>query len=364
MSASGKIARALEGAPDAPLWMRGALTAIAPAGWVYGAAMSLRWSLYDTGLWASGVPSCPVVSVGNITLGGTGKSPAVAWVVSRLIEAGYRPAVISRGYGGDLAEVTAVSGGTGEVLSSPPASDEAVMLARMFPAVPVITGRDRPEAAQRAAAEFGAEVIVVDDGFQHMALGRDMDLVVLRGERPFGNGRVFPAGALREPLAALRRAGAVLLTGSVGTEARKMVERAAPRVPVFFGSLKPVALTDASGRMVGEPAGLKGATVVAVSGIGHPEGFARTLEELGVRILAHHAYPDHAIYSSGTLEGILRSLKETGADFILTTEKDIVKMAALAGDSRLRALRVEMEIQEGGNLASLIMKAVREKLTR
>ncbi len=361
MSVRGKIARALEGAPDAPLWMRGALAALVPVGWAYGAAMSLRWSLYDTGLWASRAVSPPVVSVGNITLGGTGKSPAVAWVVSQLIEAGRRPAVVSRGYGGELAEVTAVGDGAGGVLSSPPASDEAVMLARMFPSVPVITGRERPAAALRAVDEFGAEVIVVDDGFQYMALGRDLDLVVLRGERPFGNGRVFPAGALREPPSALRRAGAILLTGDVAPGTRAMVERAAPGVAIFSGLLRPAALTDAGGRTVGAPGDLKGAAAVAVSGIGNPEGFSRTLEEVGVCVLAHHAFPDHAAYPRNVADGILRSLKETGADFIVTTEKDIVKMAVLAEEPRLRALRVEMEIERGEELAVLIMKAVRGK---
>ncbi|MEE9257103.1 MAG: tetraacyldisaccharide 4'-kinase [bacterium] len=356
MSASGKIARALEGAPDAPLWMRGALTAISPAGWAYGAAMGLRRSLYETVWGVSEAPSCPIISVGNITLGGTGKSPAVAWVVARLIESGRRPAVVSRGYGGSLIDVSAVSDGAGEVLSSPPASDEAVMLARMFPSVAVITGRDRPAAARRAAAEYGAEIIVVDDGFQHLALRRDLDLVVLRGERPFGNGRVFPAGALREPLGALRRAEAVLLTGDVRPETRAMVQRAAPRAAVFSGSLRPAALMDAAGRTAGVPGDLKGAAVIAVSGIGHPEAFSRTLEELGVRILVHHAYPDHAAYPPDVVASFFDSQKETGADFIITTEKDIVKMAPPAEDSRLRALRVEMEIEGGEDLASLIMK--------
>ncbi|MFP6868999.1 MAG: tetraacyldisaccharide 4'-kinase [Nitrospinota bacterium] len=361
MSLRGSLLRALEGEESAPLWARAASASLAPAGWAYGGAMRLRRRLYASG-WREAVsPPCPVISVGNLTLGGTGKTPAVAWVLSKLIEADRRPAVVSRGYGGEAEGVSVVSDGAGAVLSAPPASDEAVMLARMFPSVPAVAGRDRP-AAVRCAAELGADVIVADDGFQHIALERALDLVVLRGEHPFGNGRVFPAGALREPAAALRSAGAVLLTGgesspTVSERIREQIGALAPRAKVFEGSLRPVALLDISGRPAGSPADLSGAAVAAVSGIGNPAGFARTLEGLGARVLAHHIFPDHAAYGAGEAVRIASSLDASGVDFWVTTEKDAVKLGRFSDHPHFRVLRVEMEVREGAGLARLVLDA-------
>lgn len=358
MSLSEQFRQVLEGEPNAPPWLRKMLAAAAPTGWVYGAAMSLRWSLYETGGLTSELPSSPVISVGNLTLGGTGKSPTVAWVVSRLLEDGGKPAVVSRGYGGSLKDVTVVSDGSGSVLESPAAADEAVMLAQMFPSVPVVTGGNRLKAAQRASDELGAQIIVVDDGFQHLALCRDFDLVLLRGDRPFGNGRVFPAGALREPRAALRRAHAILLTGEVDPDARRSVERVVPQAEFFAGSLKPTVLLNSLGKEVGNYQELKGVGAVAVSGIGNPEEFERMLLDLGVRVLSHHVYPDHAQYSPEVMKQLFSSRRNSGADFIITTEKDLVKMADYDENSELRAIRVVMEIQEGDKLASLMTSSI------
>jgi tetraacyldisaccharide 4'-kinase len=318
--------------------------------------MRLRRTLYETGLGVAAAPSTPVISVGNLTLGGTGKTPAVAWVISRLIEAGITPAAISRGYSGAEGGVCVVSDGAGAVLSSPPASDEAVMLARMFPRSPVVTGRDRPAAARRAA-ELGAGAIVADDGFQHLALPRCFDLVVLRGDRPFGNGRVFPAGAMREPLGALRRADAILLTGLGGLAVHERLRSLSPDTKIFEGMLTPSALLDLGGGPAGEPADLGGAAVVAVSGIGNPGGFARSLAALGARVLESLVFSDHAAYGGEELERIAAAIEKTGADFAVTTEKDAVKLGALAGDERFRVLRAEMKVNGGDELARLIFEA-------
>lgn len=365
MSGRGSIIKALEGNPSAPLWARGALAALAPAGWLYGDVMRLRRTLYETGLGVAAAPSTPVISMGNLTLGGTGKTSAVVWVISRLIEAGITPAAISRGYGGAEEGVCVVSDGAGAVLSSPPASDEAVMLARMFPSSPVVTGRDRPAAARRAA-ELGAGAIIADDGFQHLALPRCFDLVVLRGDRPFGNGRVFPAGALREPLGALRRADAILLTGLAGLAGlagpaggavHERLRSLAPDTNIFEGTLTHSALLDIGGGPAGEPADLGGAAVVAVSGIGNPGGFVRSLAALGARVLENLVFPDHVAYGGEELDRIAAAVEKTGADLAVTTEKDAVKLGALAGDERFRVLRVEIKVNGGDELSRLIFEA-------
>ena len=347
---------ALEGEEGAPFWARVALAGLAPAGWLWGDVMRLRRSFYEAGFRSREQPTCPVVSVGNLTLGGTGKTPAVAWLLSRLIEAGERPAVVSRGYGGAGRGVRVVSAGQGDVLSSPPASDEAVLMARMFPSVPVVTGKDRPAAARRAE-EIGAGVIVADDGFQHLALRRCFDLVVLRGDRPFGNGRMFPAGPLREPLVAAQGAGAILITGEAAPGIREKVAALAPKARIFEGRLAPSALVGLDGLAAGKLDDLRGAGVVAVSGIGNPDGFLRTLAGLGANILKNLAFPDHAVYGENEVARITAAVKETGAELALATEKDAVKLVGLSGAGPFRALRVEMEIEGGGELERIILDA-------
>lgn len=356
MFGRSELLLALEGDRSAPLWARFALAGLTPAGWLWGDAMRLRRSFYEAGFGSREQPTCPVISVGNLTLGGTGKTPVVAWLLSRLIEAGERPAVVSRGYGGAGRGVRVVSEGQGDVLSSPPASDEAVLMARMFPSVPVVTGKDRSAAARRAE-EIGAGVIVADDGFQHLALRRCFDLVVLRGDRPFGNGRMFPAGPLREPLAAAHRAGAILITGEAAPGIREKVAALAPEAKIFEGRLAPSALVDLGGLAAGRLDDLRDAGIVAVSGIGNPDGFLRTLAGLGANILENLAFPDHAVYGEIEVARITAALKETGAEIAVTTEKDAVKLAGLSGAEPFRALRVEMEIEGGGELEHIILNA-------
>ena len=351
------LVMALEGEEGAPVWARAFAWWLAPAGGLYRAGMALRRRLYEGGVLASrGVP-VPVLSVGNLTLGGTGKTPAAAWLVSRLLEAGRRPALVSRGYRGGSPGVTVVGDGKGTALPSPPAGDEAAMLARRFPRVPVLTGAVRADAAERAAREFGADVIVLDDGFQHFALRRDWDLVLVRGERPWGNGRVFPAGALREPLSALRRAGAVLLTGNVAPETRSQVAAIARGVPLFTARMVPEELLDGEGRPAEGLGALRGRRAVAVSGIARPEGFMAILAGLGAEVAEHHAYPDHAAYGAADAARLTESLRRTGADFLLTTEKDAVKLAPLVRGAPLRALRVGFEIGGADALARLVREA-------
>ncbi len=352
MSIRKSVLAAWEGDPAAPMWARAWASGLAPLGTVYGMAMARRRRRYEMGGARARKNPVPVVSVGNLALGGTGKTPTVAWLIERLLSSGRRPAVVSRGYGGRPRDVMVVGDGAGRLMSAPPAADEAAMLARRYPEVPVLTGADRAFVARKAAEEFGAEVVVLDDGFQHLALAREVDLVLLRGEAPFGNGRVFPAGVLREPASALGRADAILLTG--GERARSQVLSLAPNVPVFTGSLAPDALLDANAEEAGAPDALRGARVVAVSGLGNPRGFERTLESLGVEVVVHHEYPDHANYALADGVRLVSSLKKTGADFILTTEKDAAKLSSLLREAPLRVLRVVMRIDAGADLARLI----------
>ena len=358
MSFRRGVLMAWEGNPLSPVWSRVLTKGFKPLGSIYGATMAYRRKRYEAGKVHVVKNSVPVISIGNLALGGTGKTPTVAWILAKLLSKGRKPAVVSRGYGGRPKDVMVVSDGEGSLMSAPPAADEAAMLARRYPDLPVLTGADRSLVAEKAAEEFGADVVVLDDGFQHLSLCRDMDVVLLRGDYPFGNGRVIPAGILREPVSALKRADAVLVTGECADRTRKEIQSLVGDIPIFTGRLEPDSLLDARGEKIGMPDELRGAKVVAVSGLGNPRGFEKMLESLNVELLAHHEYPDHAHYALADGVRLISSLKKTGADFILTTEKDAVKLSTLLSKAPLRILRVMMKINEDANLTALLDKKV------
>ena len=358
MSFRRGILMAWEDNPSSPAWSRVLTKGLQPLGSLYGAAMARRRRRYETGKARVGKNPVPVISIGNLTMGGTGKTPTVAWLVEKLTSKGRKPAVVSRGYGGRPKDVMVVGDGRGRLMSAPPAADEAAMLARRYPDLLVLTGSDRSLVAEKAVEEFGADVIVLDDGFQHLALSRDMDVVVLRGDYPFGNGWVIPAGVLREPVSALERADAVLMTGECADRTKKEIRSLIPDIPLFTGHLEPDALLDSRGEKVGLPDELKGAKVVAVSGLGNPYGFEKTLESLNVEVMMHHEYPDHAHYALADGVRLVSSLQKTKADFILTTEKDAVKLSVMLSNVPLLVLRVMMRIDDEMNLTAMIEKKV------
>lgn len=262
-------------------WYRDAawLTALVPLEWIYRRVVAARTHAYATGRKATWRAPVPVVVVGNITLGGTGKSPLVAWLARWLTERGHRPGILSRGYGGQSSAYPLLVG------PDTPASqcgDEPLMLAGQT-GVPVVVDPRRPRGG-RCLIEAGCDVLIADDGLQHLALGRDIELIVVDGERGFGNGRCLPAGPLREPLSRLATSDAVIVNG-------------VPRqslIPAFFSmQLEPRQwrrLVD-DVRFPVAPVPFA-ANVHAVAGIGHPERFFRTLEQLGLRVQPH-PLPDH-----------------------------------------------------------------------
>jgi tetraacyldisaccharide 4'-kinase len=293
---------------------RMALAAIAVP---YGAAVRSRNTAYDLGLLpSSGVP-VPVISIGNLTLGGTGKTPLVAWAARTLDAAGLRPAIVSRGYGAARGEM----------------NDEAAELGLLLPHVPHVADRDRVAAARTAVAA-GARSVVLDDGFQHRRLARDLDIVAVDATDPFGCGRLFPRGLLREPLAGIARADAIVLTRAGLVDDRRRGEiRAAfaracgHRMPeVWAESMhRPVGLRLASGLTL-PLEHLRHARAAAFAGIGNPEAFGATLHELGAAPLGLRAFPDHHRYTDEDLDRVAAWGRSLGADLLVTTLKDLVKI--------------------------------------
>ena len=279
---------------------------LAPLSWLYCAAAALRAWAFRRGWLASSAAGVPVIVVGNLTVGGTGKTPLVIWLVDWLRRRGHRPGIASRGYGGRAgAEPLDVAAGGDPALTG----DEPLLLAR-HTGVPVVVSRDRVAAARRLAALHGCDVVVTDDGLQHYRLRRDLEILVIDGDRRLGNGRCLPAGPLREPARRMRSADLIIVNGGGDRDHAGMwlvpgdaVNLADP------GRTRPI---DA----------FRGRPVTAVAGIGHPRRFFAMLSALGLEV-DPRPYPDHHRFQPADL-----ALWPPGP--VLMTEKDAVKLAGLA----------------------------------
>jgi tetraacyldisaccharide 4'-kinase len=303
----------------------------------YGLAVRARNALYARGWLAAQRAEVPVVSVGNLTVGGTGKTPCVEYVAGFYRERDRRVAVLSRGYGS--------AGG---------ANDEALVLEANLPDVPHLQGADRAELARVAAEELECEVLVLDDGFQHRRLARDLDLVLLDATDPWGQGYLLPRGLLREPPSALRRAHAVVLTrcDQVPPEAcaalRGRVARLAPAAVLAETTHQPVELVNAEGATAALDL-LRERPVAAFCGIGNPGAFRRTLADLGAPPGDFRTYADHHAYGRADVEALRAwgRAQPPGA-LLLTTQKDLVKLPVTQlGGRPLWALRVRLAFRAG-----------------
>ena len=323
---------------------RGATATLARAGLTalegpYRCAVAIRNALYDAGLVRAHRADVPVISVGNLTLGGTGKTPMVEHVARRLVARSRRVAILSRGYG-----------------SAHGPNDEAMVLDRHLPDVAHLQHRDRVRSARQAVDKCHADVLVLDDAFQHRRLARDLDLVLLDATEPFGYGRVFPRGLLREPLAGLRRADLVVLTRADLCPAdrpaaiRREAQRRAGAVQWVVTRHRPVELVTAGGA-VRPIADLADARVLALAGIGNPGAFRATLERAGARLVDWRELDDHHDYTPADIDALARWADAHRPDAVVTTEKDLVKIGRddLAGIP-LEAVRIEVEVLEGDDL--------------
>ncbi|SCY57779.1 tetraacyldisaccharide 4'-kinase [Thiohalorhabdus denitrificans] len=318
-------------------WYEGGLLSdlLRPLGALYGTTMRLRRGLYRRG-WRRPDPlPVPVVVVGNLTVGGTGKTPLAIALVEHLLAQGRRPAVVSRGYGRREATVRVVSDGQGRRLPVDRCGDEPALMADRLP-VPVVVGADRSEAV-RAAARLGGDCVVADDGFQRLSLPRHRSFVVVDAHCGLGNGRCLPAGPLREPISALADADAVVLHGEGGGAGLR-------------GDLR-MTLSPEGLRGVREPGAreslewLRGRRIHAMAGIGDPERFFATLRTLGAEVVPH-PFPDHHGYRPGE---VAMGAGET----LVTTEKDAVKLAELGIGGWALRVSARLEPEPGPWLADL-----------
>jgi tetraacyldisaccharide 4'-kinase len=287
---------------------------------------------------------CKVVSVGNLVVGGSGKTPVAAWVAAALRRRGWPVAIASRGYGGRGAEaVEVVSDGTHVHGRAEVAGEEPMLLAGLAPGVPVLVGRRRDTVGHRAVSGFGAQVLVLDDGFQHHRLAKDVELVTLTGAG-LGNGRVLPRGPLRETLGSLSRAHALLVVdGPLPEEDERRLARAAPAAARFALARRPGTTRPLAGGPGAPASALAGQRVGMLCGIARPAAFRETLRSLGAHVVVERAFPDHHRYRREDLAGLADE-----ASLWVTTEKDAGKLLpSWLGGARVRVLALETVFPDG-----------------
>lgn len=332
------------------LWESGlpgrlAALVLVPLSLVYGA---FAWLHRHSWRWGPRRPRrlpCMVVSVGNLGVGGAGKTPTAAWIALGLYRRGYRVAIASRGYRRRPREpVEVVSDGRRVLGNALRCGDEPMLLAALAPGVPVLVGRRRDAVGLRAVSAFGAEILVLDDGFQHHRLHRDLDLVTVHGQAGFGNRRVLPAGPLREPACALLRAqGVGIVDGPLSAADADWLDRRAPQARRFQVERRPARLRALAGGAQVPLGSLAGRPVGLLCGLARPASFRETVEALGARIQSERFFPDHHDYRAGDLKGLADD-----ADLWLTTEKDAGKiLPGWAPGVEIQVLGLETRVEGG-----------------
>jgi tetraacyldisaccharide 4'-kinase len=320
--------------------------AAAAASWPFAGISSLRRRLYLRGKLERKRAPLPVISVGNLVVGGAGKTPFSSYLLKGLARQGRQVAVIARGYRSGKSDAV---------------NDELVMLGRQVPDALTLATPNRL-AGCRKAAELGAEVAVLDDGFQHIPLLRDLDILLLDATRPFGNGRLLPRGTLREPPECARRADLAVLTrvdlasrAQVG-ELRTWLGRLKRDMPVAECCFRPAtmkAITGAGGPEAPplEPEALAGRRIGAFAGLADPRSFGRLLRALGAVVVYSRRFRDHHRYTGQNLAEVGAEARAAGAELLVTTEKDAVKLGRLSPpEVPLYCLPIEVELREGEDL--------------
>lgn len=315
---------------------------LTPFSLAYLLAQRLRAVLYNAGILKTAHLTKPVISVGNVTVGGTGKTPVTAYIAGLLLKQGYRVALLSRGYGGSLeGHTTVVSDGATVMVGPRECGDEPFLLASTLPGLIVVTGADRYAAGRLATQQFSPDVFLLDDGFQHLRLHRDLNILLLDGTRPFGNGWVLPAGLLREPISALQRADLVIFT-----RCPKAFSNSSPAgtIPHCVARHRITGLIPLRGGNPVATSSLAQKKVIAFAGIAEPAQFFEDLRNLGLNLVHTICFSDHATYSEMEVSNIIEALQAFGAEFAITTEKDGVKLKVLGHGKDEKILLAHLDL--------------------
>ncbi len=310
----------------------------------YLTVLKTRNVLYKNGIIKSTRLPVKIFSIGNITTGGTGKTPLVENMAKTLCQCGKKVAILSRGYGANN-----LSHNKNDVIN-----DECIALRKNLHDVHILVGKDRVENGEKAIRDYGVDCIILDDGFQHFKLKRDLNVVVIDSLNPFGGEYLLPRGSLREPLESLRRAD-IFIISHCDQSSEKTIKSIYTRLkqlnsdaPVCESIHRPVLLEDITGSSSLGLEWLKRKKIYGLSAIGNPESFASTLKGLGAELIKHRVYCDHHAYTLRELDGVVSEAKLLGVDAIVVTQKDIVKIRNMnIKNANILTLRIEFEITEG-----------------
>lgn len=332
-----------------------------PLAALYGTVTRTRLALYRRGFLRSSKLDAPVISVGNITAGGTGKTPLVEYVARIVAASGRRPCILTRGYGrNDPGQQVLVSDGTKILATELEAGDEPLLLAqRLKGLAAVISNANRLAAGQWALANLKSEVFILDDGFQHLRLARDLNIVTVDASDPWGNGHLLPKGLLREPIQGLRRADCVVLTRTdqskeVDNLYRK-IQAVNPNVSVFSSRMRTRGFVRLGADEIATEAPQ---SVAAFSAIGNHESFIRQLQSEGADPVTVTRFRDHYRYTQSDLDELVRKAKSAGAEALVTTAKDAVKLTNLSLSMPCYVLDIEIAIDEAEEFVSLVHASI------
>jgi tetraacyldisaccharide 4'-kinase len=343
---------------------------LAPLGALYSVAMRVRRSLYKRGALRVHKISAPVISVGNITTGGTGKTPLVEWITREVAKEGRRVCILTRGYGrSDAKTRVIVSDGERILADAKEGGDEPRLLAeKLLGVAAVVSDADRVAAAQWARENLRSEVFILDDGFQHLRLARDLDLVVIDATNPWGGGKLLPRGRLREPVRGLARADCIILTRTEQAQdvdsLRKQAERLSGGRPVLLSrtrtkevrpldeaEMKNSAPQNPFSSLIPPPSSLPFAAFCA---IGNPSAFFEQVRRDGHTLKLTRAFPDHHVYTQSEIDALILEAKRDGAQALLTTAKDAVRLGSLSFDLPCYVLEIELEFDDEEKLRGLL----------
>lgn len=318
--------------------------------WMYGALCRFRIFLYEAGILPKKRVDCPVVSIGNITTGGTGKTPLTIYLAEKWQERGKTVGIVSRGYRRETkTSVVLVSDGSKLLESARSVGDEPRLMAERLKGVPIIVAADRYEGCRWLISRFHVDLILLDDGFQHIRLDRDLNLLLIDVTNPFGNGRLLPRGSLREPVSEIRRADCVIFTRTDREEDMADLSNLIKRFerPFLKSRFQASELIDFKSGLVHPLSDLKGQLILAVCGIGNPKAFLKQLSVLGAKIQDAIIFQDHHDYKPSDIHTIGERAEAIHIARIVTTEKDAVKMKGLPGiNLDIWILRIDMVFLE------------------
>jgi tetraacyldisaccharide 4'-kinase len=343
---------------------------------LYELGVRLRVVAYETDYLKAKRLDAFVISVGNLTVGGTGKTPVVNYIARYLKREDRSVAILTRGYGRQTKERRVLNDPRAQKPTSNQEAqnqsvesylefgDEPLMLARAMPDVPIVIDKNRYESGMLAQQELDAEVIVLDDGYQHLALERDLNILLLDATDPFGGFEMVPFGRLREPLYGLKRADVVIIT-----RADKAFDQAqtlaiikyfcGDKIPVMYFYSTIVSLRLLRSGDIYDASEFVGWNVIALCGIGNPQAFSEDLLQIGMSISAEKFFPDHHPYRQEDLDKIVQAARDTGADAIVTTEKDAMRLAGFHyGDIPIYAAQLEIQSDDEVRLKSLLLRAL------